>query len=110
MVDGTSDNNNEEIRGIVVRFSSSDTNEIEEKTLNIGKCRRSAKDIFEFVRTTLENSKIRFDGMVSQAYDKASVMSASRGVLQALICVFCYIYSLFLSQNPPGGDSCSEEH
>ena len=54
MVDGTSDKNE-------------DTSEVEEKTFNIRKCGRSAKDIFEFVRTTLEN----------------------RGGLQALICVFC---------------------
>ena len=39
---------------------------MEEKTLNIGRSGRSAKEIFEFVRKTLDESKVSFDGMVSQ--------------------------------------------
>ena len=40
------------------------------------------QEIFEFVRTTLDNLGITFDGLVSQAYDGASVMSGCRGGLQ----------------------------
>ena len=64
-----------EIQGVVVRFISSDTSQMEEKTLNI--C-RSAKEIFEFVRKTLDKSEVSFDGMVSQAYDGAIVVWCQR--------------------------------
>ena len=97
MVDGSTDKNNEEIQGVLVRFFSSDTSQMEEKTLNIGRLGRSAKEIFEFVRKTLDESEVIFDGIVSQAYDGASVMPGAQGGLQALICSFCcrsviYIY------------------
>ena len=62
---------------------------MEEKTLNIGRSGRSAKEIFEFVRKTLDESEVSFDGRVSQAYDGASVMPGARGGLQALVCSFC---------------------
>ena len=89
MVDGTTDKNNEEIQGIVVRFFSSDTGEIEERLLNIGSSGRSANGIFQFVHETLDKAKISFDGMVSQDFDGASVMSGQYSGLQALICEFC---------------------
>ena len=75
MVDGTTDRNMEEVQGVVARFFSSDSGRIEEKALNVGNSGRSAKEIFEFVRTTLDNLGITFDGLVSQAYDGAGVMS-----------------------------------
>ena len=89
MVDSTTDKNNEEIQGIVVSFFSSDTGEIEERLLNIGSSGRSANGIFQFVHETLDKAKISFDGMVSQAFDGASVMSGQYSGLQALICEFC---------------------
>ena len=82
MVDGTTDKNMEEVQGVVARFFSSDSGQIEEKALNVGNSGRSAKEIFEFVRTTLDNLGITFDGLISQAYDVASVMSGCRGGLQ----------------------------
>ena len=75
MVDGTTDKNMEEFQGVVA--------------LNVGNSGRSAKEIFEFVRTPLDNLGITFDGLVSQAYDGASVMSGCRGGLQVFICEFC---------------------
>ena len=89
MVDGTTDKKNEEIQGVVVRFFSSDTSQMEENTLNIDRSGRSAKEIFEFVRKALDESEVSFDGMVSQAYVGASVMPGARGGLQALVCSFC---------------------
>ena len=65
------------------------TGEIEEKALNVGESGRSAKDIFALVRETMEDCGISFDGLVSQAFDRASVMSGERGGLQALISQFC---------------------
>ena len=99
MVYGTTDKNNEEIQGIVVRFFPSDISQMEEKTLNIGRSGRSAKEIFEFVRKTLDESEVSLGGIVSQAYDGASGMSGARGGLQALVCSFCgksvYISTVF---------------
>ena len=98
MVDGTTDKNMEEVQGVVARFFSSDSGRIEEKA-----------------RTTLDNLGITFDGLVSQAYDGASVMSGCRGGLQFFICEFCgrlviyiytYIHSLFLPQATFGSDCC----
>ena len=71
MVDGTTDKNMEEFQGVVA--------------LNVGNSGRSAKEIFEFVRTPLDNLGITFDGLVSQAYDGASVMSGCRGGLQVFM-------------------------
>ena len=89
MVDGTTDKSNEEIQGVVVRFFCIDTAEIEERALDVGESGRSAKEIFEFVRQTLESCGIGFDGLVSQAYDGASVMSGEKGGLQALVSQYC---------------------
>ena len=80
MIDGTMDKSNEEIQALVVRYLDAATQEIEERALNVDGTGRSAKDIFEFVRKTLEEDcGIGFDGLVSQAYDGASVMSGDKG-------------------------------
>ena len=63
MVDGTSDTNREEIQGVVARFLSLKTGEIEEKALNVGESGRSAKGIFAFVRDPLEDCGNSFDGL-----------------------------------------------
>jgi hypothetical protein len=89
MADGTTDKNHEEIQGVVIRFIDSLTCEIEERALNVGKSGRSAREIFDFVKETLDQSKISFDGLVSQSFDGASVMSGEKGGLQAIICEFC---------------------
>ena len=89
MVDGTTDKSTAEVEGIVVRFFCMDTEEMEEKALNIGESGRAAEEIFAFVRETLESCGISFDGLVSQTFDGASVMSGVRGGLQALVSQFC---------------------
>jgi hypothetical protein len=90
MVDGTTDKSNEEIQALVVRYLDAVTQEIEERALNVDGTGRSAKEIFEFVRKTLEDDcGIGFDGLVSQAYDGASVMSGDKGGLQALVNDYC---------------------
>ena len=53
----------EEIQGVVARFLSLKTGEIEEKALNVGESGRSAKDIFAFVRETLEDCAISLMGL-----------------------------------------------
>ena len=90
MVDGTTDKSQEEIQALVVRYLDAVTQEIEERALNVDGTQRSAKDIFEFVRETLvDDCGIGFDGLVSQAYDGASVMSGDKGGLQALVNKHC---------------------
>lgn len=90
MVDGTTDKSSEEIQALVVRYLDAVTQEIEERALNVDGTGRSAKEIFEFVRKTLEDDcRIGFDGLVSQAYDGASVMSGDKGGLQALVNDYC---------------------
>lgn len=89
MADGTTDKNNEEIQGVIVRFFSLETFQIEELTLNVSRSGRTAKEIFKFVKETLEESGVGFDGLVSQAFDGANVMSGERGGVQALINAFC---------------------
>ena len=89
MADGTTDKNHQEIQGIVIHFIDVNSCEIEERALNVGNSGRSAREIFEFIKETLDNSKISLDGMVSQSFDGANVMSGERGGLQAIICEFC---------------------
>ena len=90
MVDGTTDKSSEEIQALVVRYLDAVTQEIEERALNVDGTGRSAKEIFDFVRKTLEDDcGIGFDGLVSQAYDGASVMSGDKGGLQALVNDYC---------------------
>ena len=107
MADGTTDKNNEEIQGIVIRFFNSDLGKIEERTLNVSKSGRSAKEIFEFLHSTLEKTNISFVVMVWQAFDGASLMSGARGGLQALVSCFCGRSVIYIhSQNSFSGDLC----
>ena len=89
MADGTTDKNHEEIQGVVIRFIDMDTCEVEERAINVGNSGRSAEGIFNYVKKTLDDSTISFDGMVSQAFDGASVMSGEKGGLQTLISKYC---------------------
>ena len=89
MVDGTTDKSREEVQGLVVRYLDLATEKIEEHALNVDGSGRSATDIFDFVKNTLDECNIGFDGLVSQAYDGASVMSGDKGGLQALVNHHC---------------------
>ena len=89
MVDGTTDKSNEEIQGLVVRYLSLENEQIEERALNVDGSGRSAIDIFDFVKKTLVDCGIGFEGLVSQTYDGANVMSGDKGGLQALVNCHC---------------------
>ena len=89
MADGTTDKNHEEIQGVVIRFIDVNSCEIEERALNVGNSGRSAREILEFIKETLDDSKISFDGLVSQSFDGAIVISGESGGMQAIICEFC---------------------
>ena len=110
MADGTTDKNNEEIQGIVIRFFNSDLGQVEERTLNVGKSGRSAKEIFEFLRSTLEKTNISFDGMVSQAFAGAIVLGRLASSCILFLRQVYDIYSLFLPHNSFSGDLCDGKH
>ena len=96
MVDGTTDKSGQEIQGLVVRFYSEKKESLVEKALAIGSSGRSAQEIFEFVKNSFEKYGLTFDGLVSQAYDGASVMSGIRGGLQAILSNFCQRVILYI--------------
>ena len=89
MVDGTTDKSREEVQGLVLQYLDLVTEQIEEDALNVDGSGRLATDIFDFVKNTLDECRIGFDGLVSQAYDGASVMSGDKGGLQALVNRHC---------------------
>ena len=96
MADGTTDKNKKEIQGLVCRYMSS-SGQIEEHCLDIeGIEDRSAKGIFEFIKNTLQDFDISIDGLVSQSFDGASVMSGEYNVLQRLISDFCERFVLYV--------------
>ena len=89
MADGRTDKNRKEIQGLVCRYLSS-KGDIVEHCVNIkGVDDRSANGVFGFIKGTLRNLEIPVDGIVSQSYDGASVMSGEYNGLQALISKFC---------------------
>ena len=96
MADGTTDKNRKEIQGLVCRYMSS-SGQIEEHCLDIqGIEDRSAKGIFEFIKNTLQDFDISIDGLVSQSFDGASVMSGEYNGLQRLISDFCECFVFYV--------------
>ena len=96
MADGTTDKNRKEIQGLVCRYLSSE-GKIEEHCLNVkGIDDRSAKGIFNFIKETLAEFEISVDGLVSQSFDGASVMSGNYNGLQRLVSDFCDRYILYV--------------
>ena len=96
MADGTTDKNRKEIQGLVCRYLSSE-GKIEEHCLNVkGINDRSAKGIFNFIKETLAEFEISVDGLVSQSFDGASVMSGNYNGLQRLVSDFCDRYILYV--------------
>ena len=84
MADGTTDKNRKEIQGLVYRCLSSE-GKVEEHCLNVrGIDDRSAKGVFNFIKETLAEFEISFDGLVSQSFDGALVMSGDYNGLQKL--------------------------
>ena len=78
MVDGTADKYGQEMQGLVDRYYSEKEKSIVEKALAIWPSGRSANEIFEFIKNSVEIYGLTFDRLVSQAYDGASVMSGIR--------------------------------
>ncbi|XP_028410822.1 zinc finger protein 862-like [Dendronephthya gigantea] len=96
MADGTTDKNRKEIQGLVCRYLSS-VGKVEEHCLNVkGIDDRSAKGIFNFIKETLAQFEISVDGLVSQSFDGASVMSGDYNGLQKLVSDFCDRYILYV--------------
>lgn len=96
MADGTTDKNRKEIQGLVCRYLLTD-GKVEEHCLSMkGIEDRSAQGIFNFVKDTLGEFQISVDGLVSQSFDGASVMSGDYGGLQKLISDFCDRYVLYV--------------
>ena len=97
MADGTTDKNRKEVQGLVCRYWIPGENIIKEHCLNIeGVDDRSAKGIFAFIKNTLEEFDISMDGLVSQSYDGASVMSGDRNGLKILISEECKRFILYV--------------
>ncbi|CAB4010742.1 Zinc finger MYM-type 1 [Paramuricea clavata] len=96
MADGTTDKNRKEIQGLVCRYLSN-KGKVEEHCLNVkGIDDRSAKGIFNFITETLAEFEISVDGLVSQSFDGASVMSGNYNGLQRLVSDFCDRYILYV--------------
>ena len=70
---------------------------IEENYLSIkGTNNRSAKEIFSFIKDTLADFKIFKDGLISQSYNGASIISGDYSGLQIFISNFCRYFKSFL--------------
>ena len=89
MMDGSSDKRWREIEGIVVRFVN-EVGKIEEHAIGVEEAHdRSASGLIDILTKCLEELGLTTDGIVSQCYDGASVMSGHRGGLQALLSQTC---------------------
>ena len=97
MADGTSDKNRNEIQGLVLRYWCKTSGRVEEHCLDIkGVDDRSAKGVFEFIKAAFSEFDLSFDGLVSQSYDGASVMSGEYNGLQRLISDNCERFVLYI--------------
>ena len=57
---------------------------------------RSAKGLVKLVTNSLEDVNISLDGLVSQCYDGASVMSGECGGFQALLNIHCDRFIVYI--------------
>ena len=93
MADGSTDKNEREILGVVVRFVTS-SGEIKKHALNLKYTEdRSAAGVLAVPLLTLadgeEDEAIGTDGIVSQCYDGESVMAGEKGGLQKMLSDSC---------------------
>ena len=96
MADGMTDKNRQEIQGLVIRYVR-ENGSVAEHCLNIkGIKDRSAEGVFDFVKDTLEKFKISVNGIVSQSFDGASVMSGDYTGLQKRVSDICRRYILYV--------------
>lgn len=95
IADDTTDKNRNKIQGFACDYFASFT--IEENYLSIkGTNNRSAKEIFSFIKDTLADFKIFKDGLISQSYNGASIISGDYSGLQIFISNFCRYFKSFL--------------
>ena len=80
----------------MVRFINDDV-KIEEHAIDVKEAQdRSAAGLMDILTECLKDLGISLDGIVSQCYDGASVMSGHRGGLQKLLSVKCERGILFI--------------
>ena len=79
MVDGTTDKNGREMEAIALRYFYND--KIEERVIDfVAVDDRSAKGLMDAVQEVLNTWKISWDGIVSNTFDGAYVMSGHKGM------------------------------
>ena len=99
MVDGTTDKSNDEIVSIVCRYIVEGDEDIEvvEHLVHMEESEdRCANALLELVSRSLKQVNVSLDGLVSQCYDGASVMSGEDGGLQALLSDFCKRFIVYI--------------
>ncbi|XP_028417407.1 zinc finger MYM-type protein 1-like [Dendronephthya gigantea] len=91
MMDGTTDSCQSEMEGVALRYWNKSKGGIVEHVVDVKLAEdRSAKGLLDIATTTLEDKHgISMDGLVSNTFDGASVMSGTKGGLQQLIQEHC---------------------
>ena len=77
--------------GIVGRYVDDDTLELSEHVIDVKGATddKSAQGLLKLLKCTLEDAEISLDGVVSQTYDVARVMSGHVAGIQKLFCHLC---------------------
>ncbi len=84
MADGTRDRNNAEAISVALRYIFNGI--LKESILSVEEAEKlDAEYLSDLILQTLKNHNVKFDNMLSQCYDGASVMSGNKGGIRALI-------------------------
>ena len=91
MMDGTTEKMGHELLGIVGRYVDEDSLEVSEHVIGVKDATddKSAHGLLDLLKSTLDDAGISLDGVVSQTYDGASVMSGHVGGVQTLFSHLC---------------------
>ncbi|CAB4042633.1 Hypothetical predicted protein [Paramuricea clavata] len=91
MMDGTTDSSQSEMEGVALRYWNNSKGGIVEHVVDVKLAEdRSAKGLVDITTTTLKDEReISMDGLVSNTFDGASVMSGTKGGLHQLIQEHC---------------------
>ena len=105
-MDGTEDNSATEMEVIVLRYWSEEINDMTEHALSMFPARdRTAKALTDNLLSELDSAGLSTDGLCSDCFDGASVMSGWKGGIQAfltsklkrfIIYVYCFNHRLYL--------------
>ena len=87
MMDGTTEKMGHELLDIVERYVDDDTLEVSEHVIYVKDA--TEQGLLKLLKCTSEAAGISLDGVVSQTYDGASVMSGHVGGVQKLFCHLC---------------------